>query len=807
MNFTPRAVLAVSLAVAASAALFLALLAGDGGLSAQAQTGDTPTPPPTQDDASGVQDLPPLQGKANPSKYDNMDSLLNRIVDQVDSGEFSAQTAASGAPLHQEDSVAVTLYITEGYAEAVRDFLADNGASPRNVGADYIEAYIPVSLLASASRQAGVISIRAIIPPQPAQGAVVSEGAALHGAPAWHQDGFKGAGVKIGVIDGGFEDFQRLMGTELPSSSVQARCYTDIGVFTSSISDCKDGVHGTAVTEAVFDIAPAATYYISNADTLGDLKTAVEWMVSQGVDVINQSVSWTWQGPGDGTSPFTNSVLRTVDTAVAGGSAWVNSAGNAATSTWFGGFRDADSDGFHDYASGDCNIVRLRAGGQLIVQLRWDDRWGGATTDLDLYLFNPALTDIVASSESTQAGGARHIPREVFSYTPTVSGKYCLAVRRYLGAPPAWIQLQAITQQDLQHRTSNYSIGNPAESANPGLLAVGATHWADTSAIGGLSSRGPTPDGRIKPDIVGVHCGQSAAYRSAGNPNGYFCGTSQAAPHVTGLAALVKQRFPSYSPAQVANYLKTGAEARGTVPNNTWGYGFARLPKSADRCVTPIDGDATINGAWTSDCVSESNTDGKTYYARFYTFTLDEPADVTITLTSNMDTYLYLLSGAGKDGAVAYKTDETVRTNSSRIEASLAAGDYTIEATTYDPSVTGDFTLTVEGLGQGTVTPPTPAPSPTPEPTPEPTPSPTPEPTPLPSVGYTYLAVGELHTCGLRTDGSVVCWGNNQYGQASPPSDDRFTFIVAGAYHTCGIRVDGAAVCWGRNDYGQSTPP
>ena len=98
----------------------------------------------------------------------------------------------------------------------------------------------------------------------------------MHGAPAWHQAGFKGAGVKIGVIDGGFEDFQRLMGTELPSSSVQARCYTDIGVFTSSISDCKDGVHGTAVTEAVFDIAPAATYYISNANTLGDLKTAVE---------------------------------------------------------------------------------------------------------------------------------------------------------------------------------------------------------------------------------------------------------------------------------------------------------------------------------------------------------------------------------------------------------------------------------------------------------------------------------------------------------------------------------------------------
>ena len=76
--------------------------------------------------------------------------------------------------------------------------------------------------------------------------------------------GYKGEGVKIGIIDGGFQGFQSLMGTELPST-VEARCYTDIGVFTSSLSDCDNsdtGKHGTAVTEAAFDIAPNATYYI-----------------------------------------------------------------------------------------------------------------------------------------------------------------------------------------------------------------------------------------------------------------------------------------------------------------------------------------------------------------------------------------------------------------------------------------------------------------------------------------------------------------------------------------------------------------
>ena len=44
-------------------------------------------------------------------------------------------------------------------------------------------------------------------------------------------------------------------------------------------------------------------------------------------------------------------------------------------------------------------------------------------------------------------------------------------------------------------------------------------------------------------------------------------------------------------------------------------------------------------------------------------------------------------------------------------------------------------------------------------------------------------------------------------GQAAPPRGERFTAIDAGAAHTCGLRGDGSAVCWGNNDTGQATPP
>ncbi len=827
-----RATFAVSAAAAAVLLLLLFLAAGSQTGSVQAQTADTPTPTTTQADDSSLQNLPQLEGKINPPKYENMDSMLNQMVQQIETKALSTAAAAESAPMRHAESVAVTLYITEGNAESVRDFLEDNGASPRNIGADYIEAYIPVHMLPAASTQPGVISIRTIIPPQPDQSAIVSEGAAAHGAPEWHQAGFRGAGVKIGVIDTGFDGFSSLMGTELPSS-VQARCYTDIGVFTSNLADCadsKDGqsrrVHGTAVTEVIFDIAPNATYYISNAGSWGDLKNTVNWMVSQDVNVINHSIGWLWHGPGDGTSPFgdSNSPLRTVDTAIYGGVAWINAAGNSAARTWSGSFTDTDADDWHNFSGrAECNFVTLGAKDRFVAQLRWDDRWGGATKDLDLYLgyIRDGSLIYVESSEDTQDGSAGDTPFEFLTYIAPIDTRLCLAVHHYNGAAPNWIQLQSFSNQSLERYTSDRSISNPAESGNPGLLAVGAAPWDNTNRIESFSSRGPTRDGRIKPDIVGADRGQTVSYRSSDNPNGYFGGTSQASPHVAGMAALVKQRFPSYGPAEIADYLKTNAEARGTVPNNTWGYGFAKLPLALDvptptytptptpthtptstptpthtptqtptptltptaPCVTPVDADATFNESWGSECQSENRAGN---FSRFYTFTLQDAAAVTITLASAHDAYLYLMQGVGTSGAILHENDNFNSSSSnSGIQETLQPGSYTIEATAYSPGTAGDFTLTLEGLGQGTVEPRSPA----------------------PSSSYISLIVGELHTCGLRTDGSVVCWGSDQYGQSSPPSDDKFTSIVAGAYHTCGIRADGSAICWGSDQYGQSSPP
>ena len=591
--------LSLFLALAASTLLLIGLLAGSRSESVHAQQGGAPTPTPTTEPGP-VFDIHilPTEGKISPPRYPNLDSDLDHIVEQARTGRLTARAAAANAPIHREESVAVTLYITEGYAQDVWDYLEASGASPRNIGTDYIEAYIPVSLLAEASEREGLLSIRTIIPPHPDQGTIVSGGVAAHGVPSWHAAGYKGSGVKIGVIDLSFKGFSGLMGSELPAT-VNARCHTGMGSFTSNLSDCiytdvpeRARKHGTAVTEALFDIAPQADYYIADVSSDNDLLNTVNWMVSEGVDVINVSLGWTFDGPGDGTAYYSNAPLDSVDAAVRGGIIWVNSAGNSARDSWYGAFEDSDSDGIHQFnaAGNECNSITINLDPLegFRAQLRWADSWGGASKDLNLYLIPVSgsiisLSDAVATSERSQSGGGNHIPYETISrsHGQITNGDYCLAVNQASGTAPSWIQLLVWgASGDLQNYVSARSIDNPAESRNSGMLAAGAASISDTNTIEGFSSQGPTTDNRTKPDIVGADGGASDIY-------GTWYGTSQASPHVAGLAALVKERFPGYTPQQIATYLKNNAQARDAVPNNTWGYGFAYLPALSAATPTP----------------------------------------------------------------------------------------------------------------------------------------------------------------------------------------------------------------------------
>ena len=217
-------------------------------------------------------------------------------------------------------------------------------------------------------------------------------------------------------------------------------------------------------------------------------------------------------------------------------------------------------------------------------------------------------------------------------------------------------------------------------------------------------------------------------------------------------------------------------------------YDETSPPTPADSCIMPIDGAGTYPGAWDDSCLSENRPGGEggqagaDYYSRFYSFTLDEDARVTITLTSDQDedTYLYVMEGEGKEGTIAAANDDISSSDlNSRIEAhALAAGTYTIEATTYEPETGGNFTLVLEIVGA--------------------------EPPPPPVVEYIAISSGANHVCAIAADGSIMCWGNedgDSHGQVSDrPTSGRFTQISSGNNHTCALRDDGAVRCWGSID-------
>ena len=130
----------------------------------------------------------------------------------------------------------------------------------------------------------------------------------------------------------------------------------------------------------------------------------------------------------------------------------------------------------------------------------------------------------------------------------------------------------------IEHQTPAGSLTEPGSS--PAALAVGAICWKDDS-LETYSSQGTTIDGRTKPDLAGPDSVSGVVYgRFTKCGEDGFAGTSASTPHVAALAALVKQRFPSYGPDQLQDYLVDHAVDLGiTGADNQYGAGKTRLPQ------------------------------------------------------------------------------------------------------------------------------------------------------------------------------------------------------------------------------------
>lgn len=168
----------------------------------------------------------------------------------------------------------------------------------------------------------------------------------------------------------------------------------------------------------------------------------------------------------------------------------------------------------------------------------------------------------------------------------------------------------------------NNGIGTPADMDR--VLALGALS-TNNDAMAGFSSRGPTFDARIKPDVSAP--GQQIRVADYQNPSGYkaLSGTSFATPLTAGVAGLLLQAHPTWTNRQLRDAILYTATAKGsTTPNNDFGFGVVNgasavsyVPKTNDQlhelCVTPYgswDDSRSMcvcnDGYYNSDCRTET---------------------------------------------------------------------------------------------------------------------------------------------------------------------------------------------------------
>ncbi|MDZ7343953.1 MAG: S8 family serine peptidase [candidate division KSB1 bacterium] len=110
-----------------------------------------------------------------------------------------------------------------------------------------------------------------------------------------------------------------------------------------------------------------------------------------------------------------------------------------------------------------------------------------------------------------------------------------------------------------------------APADGPNVIAVGAVF--STGGITSFSSRGPTADGRIKPDVMAMGAGVRVVAPTSTSQYTFSNGTSFSCPLVAGVAAQILSAHPEVTPQQMMNALRTTASMANS-PNNNYGYGI-----------------------------------------------------------------------------------------------------------------------------------------------------------------------------------------------------------------------------------------
>jgi hypothetical protein len=473
-----------------------------------------------------------------------------------------------------------------------------------------VQARVPISQLEALAADLTVRFIRLPDYPVLDTGSVTSQGDAILSAATTRATfGVDGTGVRVGVVSDGMEGLAASQASgDLPPSVNLTTC----NVVPQSPTAAGAGAEGTAMLEIVHDLAPGAELWFGHfgfgfTGTSLDFQAAVNCLAAN-VDVVVDDIGFLNNGLYDGSSPVSMNASNALNNPANRERTHVNAVGNEAISHYQEPYVDFDAAGtsrLHRFAgtlntTDVCGLgplpydpVLLPPGGIVVVFLQWDDGFGTSGNDYDLYLGHAG--NIVAGSENFQDGNDNPTEAVGLINNGSATLQIDILINLYVGVaktfdmfvlgnallvgPPGCPGGPAVHN----YNTPGSSVTNNSD-AGGGVISLGAINASDpgNDTIAFYSSRGPTNDGRLKPDASAID-GISVT-GNGGFPSSFF-GTSAAAPHGGAIAALVLSCVPSLkfgepgdNPAAdrtaLRNALLNSAVDLGAAgADNTFGFG------------------------------------------------------------------------------------------------------------------------------------------------------------------------------------------------------------------------------------------
>jgi subtilisin family serine protease len=467
-------------------------------------------------------------------------------------------------------------------------------------------------------------------------GLVTSQGvSALLADDARSTFGFNGTGVTVGVLSDSYNSrggaASDIANGDLPGTGNPLGKTTPVNVLQESSTGGID--EGRAMLQLIHDVAPGAelAFATAHGGEANFAKNIRQLATEAGADVIVDDIIYL-------SEPMFQDgiVARAVNEVVANGVAYFSAAGNEGRNSYESAFIPSSQNltGFgqlHDFNPGPGEDVFQRItipiGGRLIISFQWDSPFfsvnggAGSPNDLDILLFNSSNTTILAGSNRANIGGD---PVEFFSHTNFSSTtQFNLAIAKHSGPNPGLMKYIVFGDSTINEYNTNSptAFGHPNAS---GAQAVGAAFYQQTPEFGvnppvieSFSSPGPVPilfdangnrlqnpEIRQKPEIVapdGTNTTFFPPFANARNPEGdafpNFFGTSAAAPHAAGVAALLLSADPTATPAEIYDALESTAIdmndpfTPGFDTGFDYGTGFGLI--RADRAIEKLRPDIT----------------------------------------------------------------------------------------------------------------------------------------------------------------------------------------------------------------------